>query len=69
MLPAGNKPPLQRELSFAHKSLATAHGEKKGLRHIAAARKYNREELRLDLNLASRPLIQIKPAARNARHA
>jgi len=60
---------LNREnrFPFSDKDLARRTPKKKGLRHIAAARKYNREEFRLDPNLRCCPLIQIKHLAHKRR--
>ncbi|WP_288393164.1 hypothetical protein [uncultured Herbaspirillum sp.] len=64
MLPAGKSTVHRHKKPFSNKDLASAPDEKKGLRHIAAARKYNREEVRFDPISATLPLIHIKPHAR-----
>jgi len=45
VLPSGKSALRIRKKSFWHKQLAAANNKKNGLRHIAAARKYNREEV------------------------
>jgi len=57
----------ENRFPFSDKDLARRTPKKKGLRHIAAARKYNREEFELDPNLPWRPLIQIKHLAHKRR--
>ncbi len=45
VLPSGKSSLRIRRKSFEHKQLGATNDKKKGLRHIAAARKYNREEV------------------------